>query len=471
MKRSLFAALIAFAACATTATAAPPPSIKLTLTPAKPPTPALRYQLLPDGRNSISGNAATFGHQVNDRILSKGFDKAELFSVWSELPVEKLPKEEARQELAEYKEVFELLEMMARCDRCDWDQRARLRENGINTLLPELQPMRHTARLLALRARLAIADSKFELALATIRTGLALAKFMGESDTLIGFLVGTAMAAMMEKQLDELIGRPDAPNLYHALSNLPTPLISMRRGLEGERIGSYATFPGLTECATNLDAGNMTEQELGQCMKVLNMISGNNANRLERFALGALILNRQEAAKKALIGAGRPRDKVEAMPPLQVALLHAMNEYDTLLDEAIACQNLPYSEMTDRLKKLSTLPRGPKRLTDPNAPAIPLAAELFPALDRLAQRQFQHERKLAMLRTIEALRFYAATHDGKLPQALADVKEVSLPLDPVTGKAFPYTFDGDVATLSALPPGKEAANQSNSITYKLRSRN
>src|SRR6516225_2858591 len=107
MKRTSFAALLVLAGCVTAAPAAPPPSIKLTLTPAKPPTPALRYQLLPDGRKTITGNAATFGHEVIDRVLSKGYDKSQLFSAWSELPVEKLPREEARKELAEYNEVFE----------------------------------------------------------------------------------------------------------------------------------------------------------------------------------------------------------------------------------------------------------------------------------------------------------------------------------------------------------------------------
>ena len=48
----------AFALLATSAKADGPPPIKLTLSPAKLPTPALRYQLLPDARTTNSGDAA-----------------------------------------------------------------------------------------------------------------------------------------------------------------------------------------------------------------------------------------------------------------------------------------------------------------------------------------------------------------------------------------------------------------------------
>ena len=44
------------------------------------------------------------------------------------------------------------------------------------------------------------------------------------------------------------------------------------------------------------------------------------------------------------------------------------------------------------------------------------------------------ERRTALLRTIEAIRFYAATHDGKLPPNLAAIKEVAVPIDPFDGK-------------------------------------
>jgi hypothetical protein len=55
------------------------------------------------------------------------------------------------------------------------------------------------------------------------------------------------------------------------------------------------------------------------------------------------------------------------------------------------------------------------------------------------------------LRVIEALRIYAANHQGQLPDKLADVTDVPVPNDPSTGKPFEYVRDKDAATLIAPP--------------------
>ena len=44
------------------------------------------------------------------------------------------------------------------------------------------------------------------------------------------------------------------------------------------------------------------------------------------------------------------------------------------------------------------------------------------------------------MRYVEALRIYAAAHDGKPPAKPADIS-LPLPLDPVTGKPFDYSAD------------------------------
>ena len=52
------------------------------------------------------------------------------------------------------------------------------------------------------------------------------------------------------------------------------------------------------------------------------------------------------------------------------------------------------------------------------------------------------------LRIFEALRIYAAAHDGHLPQQLADIHEVPIPLNPYNDKPFDYSRDGDRAFLT-----------------------
>src|SRR4051812_27854548 len=104
-----------------------PPPIKLTLTPAKPPTPALRYQLLPDARITIAGDAAPLYRQVIELLDKKDFKQnwSRLFD-WAELPPDKLRIAEVRKVLAEYDDAFPLLDKAARCDRCDWGVLERL---------------------------------------------------------------------------------------------------------------------------------------------------------------------------------------------------------------------------------------------------------------------------------------------------------------------------------------------------------
>jgi hypothetical protein len=60
---------------------------------------------------------------------------------------------------------------------------------------------------------------------------------------------------------------------------------------------------------------------------------------------------------------------------------------------------------------------------------------------------------LAALQCIEAIRSYVASHGGQLPQTLAEITEVSVPRDSVSGEAFRYTQTGLAAVLeSSAPP-------------------
>jgi hypothetical protein len=271
---------------------------------------------------------------------------------------------------------------------------------------------------------------------------------------------------MMQGQLDTLVGQPDAPNLYNALTDLPVPLISMRRGLESERLWISGTFPGLGKVVENLDAGNLSETELKMYAKRMEQISEMRLGYAERIYLGWNIQQKHELAKQVLIDAGRPRAKVEAMPPLQVAMLHALLEYDAALDNLIMMEKRPYWEWTDPDSDVNKRYLQ-KRWLDYNTSAIPLAPLFVPAVKKVASARVRMERKIALLRTLEALRFYAANHDSQLPPSLATIKEVPIPLDPVTGKDFAYQVNGDVAKLSAPPPGKEAPNRGNTVVYEL----
>ena len=77
------------------------------------------------------------------------------------------------------------------------------------------------------------------------------------------------------------------------------------------------------------------------------------------------------------------------------------------------------------------------------------------------------DRRFAAMRCVEAIRHYAAKHEGKLPASLADVKELPIPSDPLTAKPFEYALDGDKATLSLAKPAEKKPNPNELLRYYL----
>ena len=80
--------------------------------------------------------------------------------------------------------------------------------------------------------------------------------------------------------------------------------------------------------------------------------------------------------------------------------------------------------------------------------------------------QARLDQRIALLRHVEALRLYAAEHDGALPAKLSDVA-VPLPDDPFTGKPFRYEVTGNTAHLRGTPPSAEAKNPSFNLHYEV----
>ncbi|HSW01983.1 MAG TPA: hypothetical protein VLI39_17585 [Sedimentisphaerales bacterium] len=91
-----------------------------------------------------------------------------------------------------------------------------------------------------------------------------------------------------------------------------------------------------------------------------------------------------------------------------------------------------------------------------------------PAHDRCRVIVKRFETNLAALQCVEAIRSYAASHAGRLPQTLAEITEVSVPQDAMIGGPFRYTCTGSTAVLeSSLPPGGDEKDRTRyEITVK-----
>jgi hypothetical protein len=444
--------------------------IRLTLHPKGASVPALQYRLLPDFRDLQPGDAFPLYQKLSDTLQRFPAEDSLQIEAWRKMAPEELPRKRVRALLARHKDALDLIDRAALCERCNWDIADRIRKDSFGALLPEVQDLRTAASLLTLRARLEIAEGRLGDAVRTVRTGLAVTRHLNDTPTLISHLVGVAIASLMLDQLELFIGRPGAPNLYWPLTDLPRPLLPMRVGMGGERLMSRSLFPGLGKVADDLEAGPMSQEDLRKCAKRLFTIpqelgikipvKGYPARVLVAFAIRA----RHAAAKEALIAQGRPAELVEKMPHLQVALLHSLLQYDKDLDALARWDNVPYWEARPHLAAARKAQE--EDLANPlTSPAIPLAKYLLPALSNVRLANLRVERRLAGMRCVEALRLYAAEH-GRFPPSLSAVS-VPLPVDPVTGKPFPYSADGERATLTAPPPAEEPADRFACFRYEM----
>jgi hypothetical protein len=79
---------------------------------------------------------------------------------------------------------------------------------------------------------------------------------------------------------------------------------------------------------------------------------------------------------------------------------------------------------------------------------------LKPAHDRMLFIAKRLDNNLNALQCVEAIRNYAATHDGRLPEKLSDIRDLELPTDVMNDKAFGYHRTATGAVLqSEMPEG------------------
>jgi hypothetical protein len=449
---------------------AQPPSemeaTKLTLSLAAAPSPALKYVLLPELFDQTPGNAAleyyrafspdSWGNIRQPKTWVKISDSLQT-------PFKDFPRKDL--EWLKGNKMLQQVDHASRREYIDWGMAERLRREGIGLLLPDVQGLRNIATLLAVRARLEIAEGRYERAIYTLQTGLALARHTGDGVTLIQDLVGIAIAHVMFAQMEELIQQPGAPNLYWALTDLPRPFVDLRKALQGEKLALYGTLPELHSLETTRLSEEQQQkllQGLGGGVEQMLYGYGRKSNWSKRLLGTFLVLRVYPEAKQALITEGRKLEEVEALPTLQVVLIHSLHQFRRLQDDVFKWYSLPYWEARPHLERTDKQIRQARNRLE----AVPFL-DLLPAISKLAAAAVRTDRRIAALRCIEAIRLYAAAHDGKLPTTLDAISEVPVPIDPATGKAFIYRLTGDRAKLSAPPPPGEQANLSNSLHYEL----
>jgi hypothetical protein len=444
---------------------APTPTVIQLPTRSTPPSRALKYTLLPEGADLTPGNAASLWRQAVSAAREVKLPMTEKENKWlgpgpEGTALKDLPRKEIREHLDKAKGILRFADLAARRLFVDWDyQPLTIQSIAEGLPLGEIQGFREIAALLSLRFRLQLSEGKIDEALYTLQTGFALGRHISEGPILIQNLVGVAITAIMFGKLEELMAQPDAPNMYWALTALPRPLIDARRPVEYELGTFHRSFPQLRDA----DKPSLTKEQAdslaAEVFNVMAKMCYPDAPEWQgKLAASLTVPTLLPQAKKDLIARGRKKETVEEMPASQVVLIWFAEEYNRERDEILKCYLLPAEQALPMLEEIDKKDKEARKKAEGTLviQGTWMLRQLTPAILKVYEANLRTERMVATLRTVEAIRLYAAAHDGKLPDAVKDITEVPLPSDPRTGKSFDefYKRDGDKATFEVpLHPG------------------
>ncbi len=405
----------------------------LEVSPAKVPNPPLKYRLLPGYGERKPGNAAVFyGKVTAEESRAYGFagDYVKGMLALLELTAR---ERMASPDLDNYAQApgYYMMRAGALCDDCDWQIPLR-EENAIMILLPEVQQTRTFQRYLALQTLAQIRDGNTDGAIETIQTGNALARNVGKAPLLVNGLVAIAGAGMMRESLELLIEQPETPSLYWALAWLPEPFVDLRSAMEAESDVFLRAMPGFDQIDAPVTDTRFWSQQYLRAMMALQAASRSwgqpESTELVNFLQ---MLAWYPQAKQILAESGMNPAEIEQMPVGKVCLLAERLDFLRNSQTLATIAAIPWWQLTAEQQK-ATLPD-----------SVGLTSQFLPATAQVIRAHVRMERTFNALQTIEGIRHFAATHDGRLPETLDEMTETPAPLDPVSGKPFEYRREGN----------------------------
>ena len=413
--------------------------ITLSIHPRAIETPVLKYRLFPPEADLKSGNAVPILLRLPwEQVNYVSSDKFRDLDDWNSQPLDSPEWKDFRQSFP-----FRFYDEMKRAAyrrEAAWEYPLS-EEPPFLILLPDVQGMRQwLGRGLSAKIRYHLSRGELEQAREGILVGLANAKHISTTPFHVNQLVATAIHRIMLDRVGELISQPDSPNLYWALAALPESLVALDRAADFEGSAFLLTFPAAADLDQPRDAAEWKKmlQQWHELNRYLNRAPHDQIKEAE-----GTIAPLAKVARGELPGlAGLPADRVAAMSDEEAAvrwLVHVRLSYD---QQEAAALSLPPREALPRLKQL----RAEKAAIESKVGAARIELR-----DTTAGyvAMWSLRRKIAALRTIEAVRHHLARYAGKLPANLTDIADVTLPLDPLTDQPFVWKVDGNQATLAA----------------------
>lgn len=462
---------------ADTALESSPPNVLL-ISAESQPDPMLRYRLWPAVEVRKRGNPAALvsravllAANVSPKTKKQFADK---FSEWVELPLDQLPTEQVQNLLSSYSQALNELRRAENLFGIEYD----LHLEGVSavelvqTLLPELQEMRQLARLLQLQARLAVAEGNWDDAMRDLRVGFRLAEFAGHStEFLIGRLVGIAISDVMMNVVEEAIEQPGCPNLYWALSGLPSErLFDTKQALEFESKFLSLLFDvgdPLPDTPIGADAARVKIARLiknaSQGIGMVDSDSDSGGVVGLQLTAGLYVVAATEPSRELLADTEQWAGRVDQLSSSEAVLRATVLKFNRIRDRWVAWLSLPAEFWDDyAIQRQAAF----EDFESDDDPLLQLVNSLMPGIDAAQNAGLRARQKHHLLLSIEAIRMHAG-QTGKLPGSLEMLKPVPAWRDAITGKPFEYeraSFTESVIRRGPRYPG----DQESAIKIRLR---
>lgn len=462
-----------------------PRIVKLELSPAAEPSPALKYTLLPPVEQRQPGNAAPRYYRamilhletMSNQTAEARREHTDAMNKLLEQPLANFDLSLSQRLFPESSGVMSELRAGVLREKCDWSLQLQTLEGleVLGFLLPDLQQMRGMNRFVTIDARRQIVQKNWDKAIEDLQSGYQIGIHCNEEPILICNLVGIACASQMNNVVEQMCGQPDSPNLYWALAMLPRESWSMQRSIDVERDLVFRIFPYLRDAETAERSAEEWQRLFDRSMKDLykfNLVSGMQGpgHSMEgweaQLQMSAMVAITYNAAKADLIKSGMDKAKVEKMPVGQVAAIQTARSYRHISSEMLKWNYLPFDKVGDRQQELGQKLRDEGYLGSGPSAKDPMrvCSLLLPSMESVRQAEVRFQQQIAGLQVIEAIRMHLAAK-GKLPKKLEQIEVVPVPDNPATGKPFPYSIRDGVAELHL-----DGLFEHNQVIYQLKAR-
>lgn len=418
---------------------ADPKQVVVEITPKAIETPVLKYRFVPREDELKPGNAVPILLRLpweQQNWMQKVFPK---LHEWDQVPLSD-PKWKDFTDLPE--RFFEDMKRAAFRREAQWEY--PLGEvPAMFILLPDLQGLRNFLGYgLSAKAKYHLSQGQIDETIDVIKVGITNGRHIAQTPFVINQLVAAAIERSMLDRTVDLIGHPKSPNLYWALSSIPKSILSIERSADLEGSILVMTFPFLSDLEkprTDDEWRKLLNQQLSYLESSVGLIvPKGEAEKKKAFSAAEKVARRD---LPALMGIAA--EKVEKMTAEEVLIRWFAVNHARIDSRYNAYVTLPAREALPQLIKLNQD-----------------CFEFYKTFNGKFYDFFKNPlfnymtlhsiyRRIQTLRIIEAVRHYAAGHEGKLPEKLDDITDLPIPLDCFTDKPFVWKVEGNVGTLTA----------------------